>query len=249
MQIVVNQLMTRYDIAGKGKTVLLLHGWGDNLDGLRGLQNALATHYKVISLDLPGFGHTQAPPSVWNLDDYATFVAAFLQKIGLTSLAGLVGHSNGGALAIRAVSLGVLSPQKLVLLAASGIRTTQSSRRMLLSATAKIGKGTTFWLPERYRRILRQRLYTAAGSDMLVVPHLQETFKVTVRQDVQADAATITLPTLLVYAKDDRAVPVADGETYHKLITNSELHTLPGGHFVHLEHADTVAKAITEFLR
>lgn len=248
MQIVVNELLTRYETAGNGRVVLLLHGWGDSLNGMAGLQKALAGNYQVISVDLPGFGQTQAPQAAWNLDNYAEFVAAFLKKLGVQELYAVVGHSNGGALAIRAVSLGALAPQKLVLLAAAGIRTSHGGRRLLLKIIAKAGNIATIWLPERYRRALRKSLYGVAGSDMLVAPHLQETFKITVRQDVQADAAQITLPTLLIYAEDDRAVPLLDGQKYNKLIKNSTLKVLPGGHFVHIDNAEVVRQAVGEFL-
>lgn len=248
MQIVVNQLLTRYELSGKGRLVLVLHGWGDSLDGLAEVRRSLAAHYRVLAVDLPGFGQTQPPFTAWDLDDYAGFVRDFLAKLEVGRLYAVIGHSNGGALAIRAVGEGVIKPEKLVLLAASGIRQPHSARRLLLKTIAKAGNAATFWLPERYRQVLRRSLYGAAGSDMLVAPHLQETFKRTVRQDVQADAAAITLPTLLLYAENDRAVPPADGRRYHQLIKHSSLRLLPGGHFIHLDNPADTLQAIREFL-
>jgi pimeloyl-ACP methyl ester carboxylesterase len=250
MQIIVDDLLVHYELIGKGRLVLLLHGWGDNSQGLAALQKQLSNQYQVLAVDLPGFGATQAPQEVWNLDNYSQFAASLLQKLELGQLYAVVGHSNGGALAIRAIALQKLSPQKLVLLAASGIRSGQSTKRLLLKFIAKIGNIATIWMPDRYRRGLRKSLYGAAGSDMLVVPELQETFKKTVRQDVQVDAAMLELPTLLVYAANDRAVPLADGQTYHKLIGDSRLEVIPGaGHFLHLEKTDQVTILIEEFLR
>ncbi len=248
MNIVVNDLLTHYEVQGSGRSVLLLHGWGDNLKGLASLAKVLALNYKVISLDLPGFGATQPPPAVWNLDNYAAFIKNFLAKLEATPYA-LVGHSNGGALAIRATATGAIAPQKLVLLAASGIRNQQSTKRLALKVFAKTGNAATIWLPKDMRQKLRKKLYGAAGSDMLVVEHLQETFKQTVRQDVQADAAQLRLPTLLIFADQDKAVPVADGQTYRRLIKNSRLEVITGAsHFVHLDEPAKVASLITEFL-
>lgn len=249
MQIVINDLLVHYEVSGKGKLVVLLHGWGDSAKGLTDLRNRLAEKYQVLALDLPGFGATQPPDDVWDLDDYADFTSATLQKINLGNTYAVIGHSNGGALAIRAFSLNKLEAEKLVLIAASGIRSGASIKRLLLKVVAKVGNIATIWMPERYRRALRQSLYGAAGSDMLVVPHLQETFKRTVRQDVQQDAAKITTPTLLIYADNDQAVPVADGQTYHRLIKNSQLEVITdAGHFVHLDQAPKVIKLIEEFL-
>lgn len=67
MNIVVDNLLTNYTLSGKGKLVLVLHGWGDSVRGVAGLQKALSADYKVLALDLPGFGGSQAPTSAWDL--------------------------------------------------------------------------------------------------------------------------------------------------------------------------------------
>jgi len=248
MNVVVNNLLTHYEMQGDGRIVLLLHGWGDNLKGLAGLQKSLANNFKVVSLDLPGFGATQIPAGVWGLDNYAEFVRDFLSKIAVEPYA-IVGHSNGGAMAIRGIATAQLKPERLVLLAASGIRSNQSGKRLLLKAVAKAGKVASAWLPKSSQTKLRKKLYGAAGSDLLVVEHLQETFKKIVRQDVQADASKITIPSLLIYADKDRDVPLADGQTYHRLIKNSQLQAVAGaGHFVHLDEPDRVSSLIEDFL-
>lgn len=250
MNIVVDNLLTNYKLSGKGKLVLLLHGWGDSSAGLAKLQKELAGQYEVLALDLPGFGGTQAPRTVWDLDNYARFMAAVLKKLELDQPYAVIGHSNGGALAIRAVSLEQLRPQKLILLAASGVRTNSAAKRVSLKIIAKTGNAATIWMPERYRKGLRKSLYGAAGSDMLVAPHLEDTFKKTVRQDVQADAAAIDTPTLLVYAADDTDIPVADGKQYHSLIQGSRLEIIKdAGHFVHTDQPEKVTQLIQEFLK
>lgn len=250
MQAVVDNLLTNYQLQGKGKLVLLLHGWADNSAGSKQLQDELAKHYTILAPDLPGFGKTQTPPDGWNLDKYATFLGALLRKLELPQPYAVIGHSNGGSIAIRATAMGELSPERLVLLASAGIRNGRSARRMLLQVLAKVGNAATIGLPERYRSTLRRQLYKSAGSDMLVVESMQDTFKQTVRQDVQAEAAELNQPTLLIFAENDDAVPPAMGERYHKLIKNSELHILKdAGHFVHLDKPAEVTSLIKEFLK
>lgn len=250
MNVVVNNLLTSYSLSGKGKLVLLLHGWGDSAKGLASLQKYLDKDYQVLALDLPGFGATQASKAVWDLDDYARFLQSLLTKLELPQPYAVAGHSNGGALAIRAASLKCLQPQKIVLLAASGVRTNNKTKRLVLKIIAKTGDIATIWMPERYRQALRKSLYGAAGSDMLVAPHLQDTFKKTVRQDVQADAVVINVPTLLIYAADDDAIPVADGKQYHRLIKDSQLEIIPeAGHFVHNDQPEKVQALIGYFLK
>lgn len=250
MQLIVNDLIVNYQLSGHGKLVLLLHGWGDRAKGLAELQQQLAVDYQVVALDLPGFGDSQAPKGVWSLDDYGLFVHDFLKKLKLEMPFAVIGHSNGGALAIRAVSLQQLKPQKLVLLAASGVRTGSSARRVAIQMVAKAGGFITKYMPRRHRSALRKRLYQTVGSDMLIVPQLQETFKKTVRQDVQQDAAKLELPTLLIYAENDQAVPLTDGQRYRHLIKNSQLLIVPeAGHFLHLERPKLVIARIQDFLK
>lgn len=249
MNIIVDGLLTHYERNGKGPLLLLLHGWGDSAATFQNLQKQLRPHYEVVAVDLPGFGASEPPKAAWDLDNYAGFLQAFLTKLTLEQPYAVIGHSNGGALAVRAVSLEKLQPQKIILLAASGVRTNNTFKRLSLKFIAKVGNIATLWMPEKYRRALRKSLYGAVGSDMLVAPHLQDTFKKTVRQDVQADAVVIAVPTLLIYAAHDEAIPLADGKQYHDLITGSQLVVVENaGHFVHQEQPEQVQKLIEEFL-
>lgn len=249
MQIIVDELLTRYELTGQGKLVLLIHGWGDDAHGLAGLQADIAKKYKVMSLDLPGFGGSQPPQEVWDLDNYAAFLKHALDKLELSQPYAIIGHSNGGAIAIRAVSLNILQPKRLVLLAAAGIRKGKSARRLLFKIVAKTGNAATVWMPKRYRSSMRRSLYGAAGSDMLMVPELEQTFKKSVRQDVQADAANVTVPTLLIFAEKDQAVPLDNGKKYHQLIEGSKLEVIAdAGHFLHIEQPEKVSRLVQEFL-
>jgi pimeloyl-ACP methyl ester carboxylesterase len=250
MQVITNSLMTQYLRGGKGKTVVLLHGWGDTAAGLQPIYDYLSKTYDVIALDLPGFGGTQAPPKAWGLDDYVTFVQSFLHKLGMTQVYAFVGHSNGGAIAIRGLGGGVLRAEKLALLASAGIRNEYKGRNKFLRILAKTGKLATAPLPKAARDTLRRKAYRTIGSDMLVAEHLQETFKRVVADDVRTDAAQLTIPVLLVYGEQDEATPVWYGEQYHELMNESTLEILPGaGHFVHLDRPKDVEKALMEFLR
>lgn len=244
----VDTLLTSYEAQGKGKLVVILHGWGDAAAGFKGLSKVLAAKYKVVALDLPGFGGTQPPSGVWGLDDYAQFVAHFLKKIDAAPVYMLVGHSNGGAIAMRGLANGSLSADKLVVLGGAGIRGEYKGRVKALRYIAKAGKALTMPLPKSLKTRLRQKVYKTAGSDMLVAEHLQETFKKIVTDDVRQDADKLTLPTLLIYGEQDQSTPVAYGETFHQLINGSTLEVLPGaGHFVHLDRPADVERSVTEF--
>lgn len=249
MQVVVDNLLTTYEKAGTGPLVLMLHGWGDSQATFKQLVHSLKKDYSVVTLDLPGFGQSEIPPLVWTLDSYARFVQKFLSKIDAQPRV-IIAHSNGGAVAIRGLSLGALKADKLVLLASAGIRDRQNIRRFALKIIAKTGKVLTFWLPKHHKKKLQKRLYGTVGSDMLAVPHLQETFKITVRQDIQKDAKRLKLPTLLVYGESDKATPPLYGQLFKKLIPNSQLELIPEAeHFVHHDQPERVATLIKGFLQ
>jgi pimeloyl-ACP methyl ester carboxylesterase len=248
MQIIVDTQLTHYERHGRGSVVLLLHGWGDSALGLRTLHKHLALSYDVVALSLPGFGGSVAPEGAWGLDEYGQFTKAFLQKLDLEPYA-VIGHSNGGAILIRALAKHWLHPQKLILLSSAGIRNQDESRKRTLKLIAKGGKVLSSPLPARTKSSLRNKLYKSVGSDMLVAPGLEETFKRVVSEDIQADATEITVPTLLIYGDADTQTPVSYGKLLHAAIASSKLVILPEtGHFVHIETLDLVMKVILEFL-
>ncbi len=250
MQLIVDNLAVNYRMQGKGKPVLLIHGWGDSLTTYNDMSSGLAKKYQTVALDLPGFGGSQLPKEVWGLDEYCEFISHFLHKLEIIKPYAIIGHSNGGALAIRGLATGRLSADKLVLLAAAGVRNTHKLKKAATKAVAKTGKAAAFWLPNEQKQRLRLKLYGTIGSDMMVVPLLQETFKKTVSQDVQDDAAKLTLPTLLIFADNDPAIPLDDGKLYHSLIKGSKLAVLKGDdHFIHHDQKEMVERLVGEFLQ
>jgi pimeloyl-ACP methyl ester carboxylesterase len=248
MQVVVDSLLTHYERSGTGKALLVLHGWGDNSASWQAFANVFDTSFDVITVDLPGFGGTQMPPETWGLSDYAAFVGAFLQKLRVQPYA-IIGHSNGGAIAIRGLANKSITTDKLVLIDSAGIRSEYLGRKKAIRLITKTGKVLTKPLPPSVRKRLRRKVYDAVGSDMLVVEKLQETFKRVVTDDVQQNAATLKLPTLLLYGEDDLSTPVQYGRMFHHLIAGSQFVVISGaGHFAHLDKPAVVNKHIKEFL-
>lgn len=248
MQVVVDSLLTQYERVGKGRPVVILHGWADSSAGWQAFRSGLADTFDVISIDLPGFGGTEMPAMAWGLDEYAAFVSAFLKKIRVKPYA-LIGHSNGGAIAIRGLANGSLDAQRLVLLDSAGIRSMYKGRNKILRTITKTGKFVVMPLPKSVKRRLRKKVYKTVGSDMLVVEHLQETFKRVVTDDIQTNAAVLKPRTLLIYGEDDLATPIQYGRILHNLISGSTFEVIPeAGHFVHLDKPDVVLQRVRRFL-
>lgn len=249
MNVVVDGLMTSYQKTGSGKVVIILPGWGENSSSFGELTNLLKDKYEVLVLDLPGFGGTQAPYKAWGIDNYAVFVDAWLKKINVKKVSGLIGHSYGGAVAISLVGNGLIRPDGLVLLASSGIRDIYKLRRLALKSGAKIAKIPLKILPSHIQSRFKRKAYKSVGSDALLLPHMEETYRRLITQDMQRTAAQIKIPTLLIYGSNDKSTPSKYGKLFNEAIIGSRLEIIPGaGHFIHQEKSAEVFNIINKFL-
>lgn len=249
MQVIVNSLMTSYDKKGTGPVVLLLHGWGDNRRTFDILANDLSKYLCVLTLDLPGFGGTQAPAEAWGLDEYAEFVSVFLKKVHDTELLAIIGHSNGGAIALRGLSNSKLKADKLILLAPSGIRNVHNGRRRILRVAAKAAKVATAPMPRSVQKKFKGKAYKLIGSDLFVAEKMQATFRKIVTDDTRHNATKINIPCLIIYGSEDTDTPPEYGEIYHQLIPQSRLEIINGaGHFLFHSHSKEIRNMIKGFL-
>lgn len=249
MQAIIDGVLVNYVRSGKGKSILLIHGWGDSSLGLKNLHQALSKKFDVINPDLPGFGSSQAPPKDWELDDFAAFINKLVSKLEVKELEAVIGHSNGGAIAIKFVLSNKVPVRKLVLLSSAGVRRPNSLKQKSTLIGTKIGKALTLPLPKSTRDKLRHKHYENIGSDMLYAEHMVGTFKKVVSEDIVDQSAGITIPTLLIYGDQDKKTPQEYGMMFHEKISGSTLEIVGGArHFVHLDEANKVIKLITEFL-
>lgn len=246
--VIVDSRFVNYIHRGNGPVLLLLHGWGASSNSFSSLIQHLEKHWTVIAPDIPGFGESESPDLPWGLPEMADWLKCFCKKIDIKPEV-IAGHSNGGALAIVSISKKLIIPKKLILLASAGVRKKRSSKKQLYKLVSKIGKTVTYPLPKKTKSKIRGKLYEAAGSEMLLVPHLEETFKKVVAYDVQADASQLNLSTLIIYGEDDTATPPKDGEVLHTLIKDSELYVIPSaGHYVFNDQTIKTYNLIFEFL-
>jgi pyruvate dehydrogenase E2 component (dihydrolipoamide acetyltransferase) len=105
---------------GEGPAVVLIHGFGGDLNGWMFNQPALAAGYRTIALDLPGHGGSDKQVGAGDVASLATAVLDVLKALGIET-AHLVGHSLGGAVALetalrepaRVASLSLIAPAGL----------------------------------------------------------------------------------------------------------------------------------------
>ena len=250
-KIIVNDLATTYADDGAGPVLLLLHGWSSSAVAFQSLAAGLLGSFRVIRLDLPGFGGSEQPKSDWHIQDYAAFVQAFLAKLGVGQVFAVVGHSFGGRVAIKALANGLLRPAKLVLIDSGGVRESQSARNRLLKIVAKTGKVVTS-LPglRALQGGLRKKLYARVGStDYIEAGGMKQIFLNTINEDLQADATHITTPTLIVWGQDDTTTPISNGQLLANAIKGATMVVIPdAGHFVFLDQPQQTLDHLKQFL-
>jgi pimeloyl-ACP methyl ester carboxylesterase len=248
VQVIVDGLLTNYQKSGSGRPVVLLHGWGDSAATFKVLAQHL-TGFQLLALELPGFG-SQMPGEAWGVDDYAQFVKTWLDKIGIKKVQAIIGHSVGGAIAIDALGLGLIKPSKLVLLAPSGIRGEKSAKRTAITVAAKAGKIISKPLPLQSRQLLKNLLYKSTGSEALLFPQLEESFRKIVKQDLRGVASKIETPTLIVYGQLDTDTPPRYGQLFADTIPSSKFEVIPGAaHFLHQDMPEVLGRRIKEFIK
>ncbi len=81
--------------AGSGDPLVLIHGWPENWFAWRGVIGPLAETYRVLAVDLRGFGWSDAPPTGYEKEQFATDVLAALDELGVERFR-LAGHDWGG---------------------------------------------------------------------------------------------------------------------------------------------------------
>lgn len=91
-----------YAEAGKGRPLVLLHGFLETHAIWQEFSQALSTKYKVISFDLPGFGESPLPPRPISLSDVATQITRVLQTLTSEKIS-VLGHSLGGYVTLAMV--------------------------------------------------------------------------------------------------------------------------------------------------
>ena len=141
MEILLDNCKVEYKITGEGKDVVILQGWGTTLSMYDSVANSINSKYRVIQLDLPGFGGSDEPKEPWSVDDYADFVLKFLDALNVQE-ASFIGHSYGGRIIIKLAARQDLPVKidKIVLIDSAGIRPKRTMKQKAKIRAYKIGK-------------------------------------------------------------------------------------------------------------
>ncbi len=237
---------------GEGDAVLLLHGWGTNMDVYRNTLKLLTPHKRVISYDIPGFGKSSEPSFPFSTDDYADLAILVLETLGIGKCS-LMGHSHGGRTILNIASRDDLpfEIEKIILIDSAGIVPQKSGAFKLKQSVYKFGKSVLDFAPvKKLFPDLADKAKEKLGSADYknATPLLRESLVKIVNDDYRDRIEKITAPTLLFWGTADTATPISDAYLMREKIKNCGLVELPGaGHYSFLEAPEIFRKVLYSF--
>lgn len=222
----------------EGKNVVLLHGWGQNIEMMEPIGNKLPD-YHITILDFPGFGNSSEPINALTIYDYVDILEEFLEKLNIKNPI-VIGHSFGGRVAIVYASRN--STEKLVLFGSPCVREERkSAKEKILKGLKKLPGMNS--LGEYMKKYIGSEDYKKAS------PVMRETLVNTVNEDLSECAKKIKCPTLLIWGTNDVAAPIEDARKLEGLLIDGGLIELPGcTHYAYLEALPQVINILNNFL-
>lgn len=213
---------------GEGPPLIALHGWGQQSDDLTNLALLLAKHFTVYLFDLPGFGKSAQPDSVWTSEDYAKELYRQMHHLGISS-ACFFGHSFGGKVALRMAALYPKAVDKLLLVAPSGIQTPLSLKKRLRKKSLQLLAKSCKWADRFFHRQLYEQLFIprfASHDYKLAAGIMRQVLVRTLREDLTPLCPDITQPTCLIWGALDTETPIEMGIKLSSLLPNNTFNVL-----------------------
>ena len=257
---------THYHDVGEGPVVLLLHGSGPGVSSWANWHRnipALAESFRVLALDLVGWGLSERPADLrYGTKTWVEHARAFLDALEVPA-AHVVGNSMGGAVALR---LAIRYPERVrrLVMMGSGFVTPSDAPLLANPALAAV-RGYTPSV-DNMRHVLEWFAYDPAlVSDEMVqqryeasaAPGVQETYyAMTHDRDrsgneyraTEDEVRAVQAPTLVLHGREDQVVPCELSWRLLQLLPDAELHIASQcGHWFQIEQSERFNVLLTEF--
>ncbi len=238
----IRNLNINYIDYGKenGDTILFLHGWGQNIEMMKPVGDSLQKDYRIVILDLPGFGKSDEPDSIWTLYDYVEFIHEFMVKLNIEAPI-LFGHSFGGKISLLYTSK---YPVKKLIVCGSPYRKEiekLSMKTKILKSLKKVPGLNK--LEEVAKKHIGSTDYRQASKLMreIMVEH--------VNLDITEEVKKIKVSTLIIWGDQDEAVPLECAYLLEKMIPDAGVVLYPGcTHYAYLEGLKKTINVVRVFL-
>jgi pyruvate dehydrogenase E2 component (dihydrolipoamide acetyltransferase) len=238
---------------GEGPPLVLVHGFGGDLNNWMFNQPALAEAHRVIALDLPGHGHSQKAVGAGDVASFSATLTAFLDALSIDR-AHLVGHSLGGAIALH---LALEQPDRvasLTLVSPAGLGTDinmdyirgfiEAGRRKAMTPVLQM----LFSDPELVSRDMIEevlRFKRLDGVEAALRAVAGASFADGRQSTVLADRlGELAMPVQIIWGTDDKILPPSHADNVPEKVTVHRMENV--GHMAHMEAAGDVNRLIAE---
>lgn len=253
----IGTLLIRYfDNNQRGSPVLLIHGLGGSLESWTNNIESFSTKYRVIALDLPGFGLSDKPRIDYTIDFYVNFLKKFIKKLKIKHLF-LIGSSLGGHIVVE---LAIRNPKlvdKAVLVSPAGslpksFKGTSALKRYLKIVGAKSALEVREILSSIDNSIVTH-IYAEALYKRISLPGAKYAFISALKGSAKASRYTtklekINTKILLIWGKNDKMIPVRFIRTFLEHGDSRIIIFENCGHRPHVEKPKLFNKAVKDFL-
>lgn len=256
----------RYLVRGEGEPLVLVHGLGGAASNWLALAPLLLPGRRLLVPELPGHGGSEPLPAARNLNTYADSLAALIEREGFPPAA-VVGHSLGGAIALRLAIRRPDGVSRLILAAAAGISSGTRSARYALTITGILKPGRRIAPHRRLvarSPVLKSLVFGRWGAaDPQALPaEVVEAFlsgparhtdtvsaaKALMKDDPRADLDRVRCPSLVLWGARDSQLPIGDAFDYARRLRGRLRVIADCGHLLIGERPDACADAIESFL-
>ena len=255
--IVTSQGVVHYEVYGRGRPVILLHGWLGSWGTWLGTMEALAPSYRAYALDFWGFGESDKRRESYEIFDFVLLVEQFMERLGIQT-APVIGHSMGGTVAL---SLALDRPHRVGKVAVVGSPVDGRSLNPFLKLAGYPWIAFLVWnSPSLLRLGIKLFAPWIAGSwsewYALLMHDLSkmtlESFLWSIhslhRTDLRPRLGTLRMPALGVYGRGDKIVDPRQSELFER-IANSRVEMLNGSrHFPMLDEPKEFQAVLSRFL-
>ncbi len=223
----------------KGQAVVLLHGWGQNIQMMRPIGDNLMDK-DVIIIDLPGHGKSDEPKEIWLLDDFVEMIHSLLEKLGISNPV-LIGHSFGGKISLMYASK--YDVKKLILFG-SPFKAKKNPDSLKVKFLRKMKT-----LPGMKRLAEEMKKHMGSVDYRNASPIMRGILVKHVNTDITDLVKKIKCPTIIIWGTCDQAVPIEDAYELEKLIRDSAVIPYEGcTHYAYLERLGQTNSIINKFL-
>jgi pimeloyl-ACP methyl ester carboxylesterase len=235
---------------GTGEPVVILHD-DIGIAGWLPFHEALARRFTVYMPSHPGYGRSTVPEWARDVRDLAVLHQWLIKDLGLRNVP-LIGFGLGGWIAAEMATMCHDRFSRLVLVGAAGLKPTEGeiADQFLVSATEHVREG--------FHDLAKFEALFGAQPDLDQLEAWEINREMTARiawapymfnQSLPHVLGGVDLPTLLVWGRQDRIMPISCAHRYAALLPNARLELIDDcGHYVDLEQPEKLADLVTAFV-